>query len=204
MLHDIYFQLFSQYTKDTEKIHECWAEIEEKYTTAGRHYHTLSHLENLIAQLTAVKDDIEDWDTILFSVFYHDIVYDVQEKDNEEQSADIAGQRLLVLAVPAKQVDRCKEQIIATKSHESSDHTDTNLFTDADLSILGASWDQYEKYCQQVRAEYAIYPDAVYNPGRQKVLTHFLEMERLFKTDYFYNRYEQSARENISKELRRL
>ena len=79
--------------------------------------------------------------------------------------------------------------------------TDTNLFTDADLAILGTDWNSYKKYYQQIRKEYSIYPDMIYNPGRKKVLHHFLHMERIYKTVWFYNRYEQQAIINLEKEL---
>jgi predicted metal-dependent HD superfamily phosphohydrolase len=52
-----------------------------------------------------------------------------------------------------------------------------------------------------VRKEYLIYPDLIYNPGRKKVLHHFLAMDRIFKTDFFYNKFEQQARQNLRKEI---
>jgi predicted metal-dependent HD superfamily phosphohydrolase len=42
-----------------------------------------------------------------------------------------------------------------------------------------------------------MYPDFLYKPGRRKVLTHFLEMERIFKSDHFYQKYEEQARKNL-------
>ena len=76
-----------------------------------------------------------------------------------------------------------------------------NLFTDADFSILGAHWETYSIYSQNVRKEYSIYPDLVYNPGRKKVLKHFLEMTRIYKTDYFYSKLEELAKCNLLGEL---
>ena len=93
-----------------------------------------------------------------------------------------------------------KRGIKCTKSHEFSD-SDTNYFTDADLSILGKSWKTYEEYYQQIRKEYKIYPDFIYNSGRKKALQHFLKMDRIFKTDYFFEKYEIQARENLQNEL---
>ena len=201
MLSDTYFQLARQYTNDEQKIAECWSEIEKAHSSSGRYYHNLSHLENLITQLSFCKEEIADWNTLLFSVFYHDIVYSVTQKDNEEQSAQLAEKHLSALQVPTLQIKKCTVQIIATKSHQFSDDPDTNLFTDADLSILGMEWPLYEAYYKQVRQEYAIYPDPVYKPGRTNVLKHFLQMEQIFKTTPFYNKYEQSARENLTHEL---
>lgn len=200
MLKDTYYQLARQYTKDEKKISGYWSEIETKHSTNVRYYHNLTHLENLVTQLSLVKQDIADWNTILFSVFYHDIVYAATQKDNEEKSAQLAAARLKALSVPPLQIQKCVAQILATQSHQISDDPDTNLFTDADLSILGMEWALYEAYYKQVRREYSIYPTLIYKPGRKKVLQHFLQMDRIFKTAQFFNKYEQSARENLARE----
>lgn len=199
MLHETYLRLAGQYSNDEQKIAACWLEIKNEHSSTDRYYHNLSHLENLITQLSAC--DLTDRNTVLFAVFYHDIVYAVTKKDNEEESALLAEKRLTELQVPAAQIEKCAKQIIATKSHHFSDDPDTNLFTDADLSILGMEWPLYDAYYKQVRQEYALYPDLVYKPGRKKVLHHFLEMERIFKTAVFYDKFEVSARENLRREL---
>ena len=95
-------------------------------------------------------------------------------------------------------------QILATKSHDNSDCNDTNLFTDADLSILGSDWDSYLIYLNQIRQEYKLYPDLIYKPGRKQVLQHFIEKQRLFKTDYFHKKFENQAKSNLEKELKLL
>jgi len=69
---------------------------------------------------------------------------------------------------------------------------------------LGQPSDVYEQYCGQIRKEYSIYPDIVYKPGRKKVLIHFLNMEKIFKTSFFYDKYELQARANLESELKRL
>ncbi|PWK27962.1 hypothetical protein LV89_01369 [Arcicella aurantiaca] len=105
------------------------------------------------------------------------------------------------IGVPLEMIELCKTQIMATKTHVLSENIDTNFFTDADLSVLGQSWEMYSEYYQNVRKEYAIYPDLIYNAGRKKVLKHFLVMERIFKTDEFYLKFEANARVNLEKEL---
>lgn len=182
-------------------VEQYWLEIEKAYSSKKRHYHNLTHLEQLWQQLLPLKAQIADWDTLQFSLFYHDIVYNVRRQDNEEKSAELAKQRLQALHYPSTEIDKCTTQILATKSHTSSPDLDTNLFTDADLAILGQDWPTYHNYTQQVRREYAIYPDLLYKPGRKKVLRHFLNMERIFKTAHFFDLYEHSARINLSREI---
>lgn len=200
-LKQTFLQLTQKYSNDNRLTETLWNEIEKNYSGKKRFYHTLAHLENLYNQLFAVKAEIEDWDTILFTLFYHDVVYNASKKDNEEKSAGLAKERLSSIGYPKDKIEKCVLEILATKQHSKNKSNDTNLFTDADLSVLGMDWEVYEEYYKNVRKEYSIYPDFLYNPGRKKVLNHFLSMEEIFKTKVFSSKYEASARVNLAKEL---
>ena len=200
MLQSIFTELLQQYTNDAHYIEVLWHELLKKYSGKKRYYHNLSHLENMYEELTFSKPHIQDWSTVLFSLFYHDIIYNPLRQDNEERSAALAFKRLQPI-VPAAQLQKCCDQILATKKHERSDNSDTNFLTDADLSILGQDWNVYEIYLKNVRKEYAVYPDFIYNNGRKKALEHFMQMNRIFKTEIFFERYEATARANIAAEL---
>ncbi len=194
----------SSLTDDNELVEELWAEINTQYSKTNRHYHNLDHLNNLESELLPLKDKISDWQVLLFSIAYHDIVYNTLKSDNEEKSARFADKRLLKLKLSDDQRGKCLSQIRATKAHVISEDVDTNYFTDADLAILGSDYDKYIHYVKSIRKEYKFYPDFVYNPGRKKVLEHFLQMQRIYKTDYFFNKYEEQARKNMNDEIRQL
>jgi len=201
MLNQIFKELTGKYTGDHQLIDSLWSEIETCYSDSNRYYHSLSHLQNMYQELSQVKEQIEEWDTILFSSFYHDIVYDVSNGDNEERSAELAKRNLRSISFPDAKINQCYAQIIATKVHIKSGNHDTNLLTDSDLAVLGQEWNVYSDYSQNVRKEYSKYSDKVYNQGRINVLTHFLKMESVFKTEYFIDKYEKKARKNLSEEL---
>jgi len=196
--------IVSQYSTDQNLIQSYWLEIKKQYETVERHYHNLTHLKNILEELNEIRTEINDWETILFSVFYHDIIYDARAQDNEEQSAQLAKERLTILQLPKSKTDLIVNQIIATKQHQKSTNSDTNYFLDADLSILGKDWEQYKSYYQNIRKEYAIYSDDVYSQGRKKALTHFLTFETIFNTTHFKLKYENQARLNIENELNSL
>lgn len=204
MLKETFIKLIANYSEDINLAKELWLEIENQYSCEGRYYHTLTHLENLLQQLNEVKAGIQHWDTVLFTMYYHDIIYDAQKSDNEEKSAELAVERLGKLSLQEEQIALCKEQILATKSHTQSTDRDTNYFTDIDLSILGQDWQSYSLYFKNVRKEYSIYPDLMYNSGRKKVLEHFLGMEKIFKTDFFNKKYELQAKQNLLSELKEM
>jgi predicted metal-dependent HD superfamily phosphohydrolase len=204
MLKETFYALASEYCNDRRLIETCWAEIEKNYSHPKRHYHTLEHLNNLLSVLQEVRSSVSDWNCILFTLFYHDAIYNALKSDNEEKSAELAAQRLMELNVPSAMIGRCVNQILATKQHQVNPDEDANFFTDADLSILGSEWNVYSQYASGVRKEYSMYPDLLYKPGRRKVLQHFLKMERIFKTDYFFSKFEAHARKNLEQELNTL
>lgn len=204
MLTDTFLQLVTKYSKDHELANNLWLEIFTKYSEPKRHYHTIDHLDVLITDLKEVKEKITDWDTTLLAVFYHDIIYKASSSTNEGDSAKWAMKRLSEIGYPADKIAKCANMILATKSHELSEDADTNYLIDADLAILGKNPEDYQKYTQQIREEYSIYPDFMYTSGRKKALQHFLQMDSIYKTDYFTAKYEQQARINIGTELEEL
>lgn len=201
MLKETFIELLTKFTDDISLTNKFWTEIEENYSDKKRYYHTLTHLDNLQNQLCEVKDKITNWESILFTLYYHDIVYNALKSDNEEKSAELAELRMKQINVPTEIIENCKSQILATKTHQDNSDIDTNLFIDADLSILGQDIETYKVYFQNVRQEYSIYPDIIYNPGRKKILQHFLEMDRIFKTDYFFAKFENQEKLNLHYEL---
>lgn len=201
MLQKTFFELIENYSNNQFLKQELWKEIEQNYSSNKRYYHTLNHLENLLNQLLEIKYEIENWNCILFTLFYHDVIYKVTKSNNEEISADFALKKMLQLSVPTSVIESCNNQILSTKNHLLNENTDTNFFLDADLSVLGQDWNVYSKYYQNVRKEYSIYPEILYKLGRKKVLKHFLAMEKIFKTDYFYQKFEKNARMNLQREF---
>jgi len=204
MLEKTFTTLLEAYNAAPTTIKNLWTELEQNYSETNRHYHNLEHLTDLYTRLTPLKDKITNWNSVLFALYYHDLIYNATKKNNEEQSAVLAAERMEKLAVPLDEIEHCNNIILATKSHIEHPDSDINYFTDADLSILGRDWETYNIYCQKIRKEYRIYPDFLYKRGRKKVLQHFLAMERIYKTKDFYSQYEEKAKVNLDRELKQL
>lgn len=202
-LQNTFLQTLQRYTQARSVQTASWEDIVARYAESHRHYHNLHHLEAVVAELEPLQAKLHSWDAIVLAVAYHDIMYDVSRQDNEAKSATYAIHQLHSI-ISREVLEVCRDMIIATRSHEYSANSDINYFTDADLSILGAKSEEYQQYAANIRAEYSIYPDLLYNAGRKKVLQHFLDMKQIFKTPEFYQRYEESARSNLKTELDRL
>jgi predicted metal-dependent HD superfamily phosphohydrolase len=200
-LKERYYKLADAYIKNNAEKSAHWKEIEENYTAEGRYYHNLSHLENMFQQLDKVSAKLHDAESVQWAVYYHDLIYDVQRSDNEERSADSAFALLMSYGVSKKKCLAVHNMILATKKHEGENENDLNYLLDADLSILGADKGEYKLYAKNIRKEYNYVPEQFYFSGRKSVLEHFLKMERIFRSEYFYDLYEATARENIKNEI---
>jgi len=192
-----------QYSTDEALLLQEFDHLVTHYTTIDRHYHNLQHIRSLLQLRQQYDDNIHDHDTLSFAIFYHDLVYDIQRDDNEEESALAAGRFMQQTRVPELQANKVMSYIRATQAHSSGDINDNDLalFLDFDMAILGSPADEYRQYAQQIREEYYIYTDHVYNLGRSKVLQQFMQMPNIYSTETFRTRYEKQARENITAEM---
>jgi predicted metal-dependent HD superfamily phosphohydrolase len=204
-IREIWDRLTGKYCNDPALIDRFFKEIERKYIAERRHYHNLHHIQALLQFCETYAAQLHDRDVVAFSVFYHDIIYNVLRKDNEARSALLAVKRLHSLKVPEEKIAQVKIYIEATQTHALTagvKHvSDLQLFLDFDMSILGAGWDEYETYTRQVRREYRIYPDKLYYPGRRQFLQHCLQAEFIFQTPVFRDEFEARAKQNMAREL---
>lgn len=183
---------------------EYYQELTSLYNSKNRIYHNLNHIEALLKFSEEYKHLLNSPETIDFTIWYHDAIYDASKSNNEEKSAELAKLHLTQLGLSKQLIENCYKLIIATQTHtlnNSLNSFDAQFLLDIDLSILAAERKQYIEYTQQIRKEYKMHPDSLYNEGRKKVLKHFLEMENIYKTELFQNLWEEKAKENISYEM---
>lgn len=202
MLQEKFLELIGKYSDNPAYNMECWGELETAYASKARHYHNLEHLKQLFSELDQVNAQVSELDTLVFAIFYHDIVYKPTKSNNEQQSALLFKKRISQTSFP--RLEHCVQQIEATKDHKPSTDHDTNILLDLDLSVLGKGPEAYQKYRESIRKEYGVYPDFVYRKGRKQVLEALLGQESIYKTDFFKAAYEQQARANIRLELDQL
>ncbi len=178
-----------------------WAGLVTAYNEPQRHYHTLTHINDIVTKFAAVHDRFAKPDSVLLALFYHDVVYDPARPDNEEKSADLMCDQLED-AVDGPVLRHACDCILASKGHKGSGDTDTDLFLDLDMSILGAPWEDYLKYAQGVAREYLpVYGAEAYAAGRPALfLEPTLAHDRIFLTEPFAA-LENQARSNLAAEL---
>jgi len=175
---------------------ETWEDLEKRYSEPHRHYHTLGHIEKMLAWMDKTS---EGSDVMEMAIWFHDCIYEPLEKENEAQSVRHFKEQLgsYLGEVAVADVERL---ILATDPRlPRSGRADEDLLIDIDLSILGSPPDEYENYRQAIRKEYAIVPEEDFRLGRKVVLEGLL-LEKLFVTKFFEN-FQDQAEVNIRKEL---
>jgi predicted metal-dependent HD superfamily phosphohydrolase len=177
-------------------------DVVNAYSSPDRHYHRLPHIRQVLDIIARFQDQTTNPRAVQWAAWFHDVVYDPRAPDNEERSAEYAGQRLSRLGIPQDVVSAVQALILETKTHQPAGGGFDNLvFLDADLAILAASEDQYNAYAQAIRQEYAWVTDANYRDGRAKVLRGFLQRPRVFLTDTLFAEREPQARYNLNREI---
>jgi len=205
MINEIFSQACLNYTTDNELILSLFQEISYQYNSPKRFYHNFMHINEMLDELTEFRNEIGNYEDLLFSIIYHDVIYNAKLSDNEEKSAEFARKQLEIIKYPNKNINKVENLIISTKKHQAFDSTfDSKLLLDLDLMILGSSDTNYFAYAEKIRNEYNFVPLFLYRKKRKEVMQRFLETERIYLTDYFYSNFEKQARNNIKQEILRL
>lgn len=196
-------QLLTPLTSDADLCRRGYQQLHDAYSQAGRHYHALAHIRQMLEALDARLDQLRDPVAVQLAVWFHDAVYSPLRSDNEARSADLARQFLAQTNLSATRRERVGFLIERTKDHtqpQPAADTDLHLLLDVDLQVLGAPEADYWRYARQVRQEYSLVPDVLYRRGRQEVLSKFLGLRNIYQTADF-RRLETQARRNLQAEL---
>lgn len=183
---------------NTEKI---YANLMKRYAEPHRVYHALPHIEDCLDQLEEARHLAANPDAIEMALWYHDAIYDIKAKNNEEKSAELA----LVIAEDASLPDnfgkRVVSLILATKHDAIPIDPDAKIIIDIDLSILGQSEEKFDEYERQIREEYKRVPENEFVTGRSAILKLFLKRPTIYLTQFFRDKYEAQAQKNITRSL---
>ena len=197
-----WFNLLDRSSAQTKLGDKIFTSLINSYCDRTRSYHNLNHIYDILNSIEQVKSITEDLNVLQFSAWFHDRIYNPQSSDNESKSAVCAVKALEQLNIDRRVIEVVEQIILSTKNHQPLiDSIDRLLFLDIDLAILGTTPNKYQKYTQAIRQEYNHLSDRDYQIGRKKVLTQFLNRERIYYTDYFCQRLETAARKNLQTEI---
>jgi predicted metal-dependent HD superfamily phosphohydrolase len=189
-----------------------YADLVSRYAERSRSYHTLAHIEALLAEFDLFRESKEKEleakffcaEAIEMAIWYHDAVYNTQAKDNEEKSAAlfrvVAESASLTGIFPEKVVGA----ILATKHLVAPSDFDSAVVCDVDLAIFGQPEWTFDEYERQIRREYGWVSEIQFREGRRAILQSFLQRPTIYSTKFFRGKYEAQARENLARSIERL
>jgi len=189
---------------DAKRIFE---ELDGGYTQAHRHYHNWFHIALCLDELEAARSLATSPIAVEMAVWFHDAVYIPGAPDNERLSAEMAQEAAESLHLPPAIVREVADLVLATQHLSGEKPTggpDGSLIRDIDLSIFGQTPQQFNRYEEGIRLEYASVPDRRRWERRLAVLEMFLSLRKIYETGYFRARYEQQARRNLERSTLRL
>ena len=187
------------------KVEPILQDLCRRYSEPGRAYHNLDHIAAMLDTVTDFTGIVHDDVAVRLAVWFHDAVYDPRRNDNEEESAAYASVALSRAGALPTLLPAVERLILATKTHQTPpDDTDCQILLDGDLTVLGSSAADYDRYAWAIREEYAWVPEDEYRAGRKKVLEGFSERDRLYYTEALFETHEAVARANLRREIESL
>ena len=187
---------------------ETFTTLLAAYSERGRFYHTTQHIEAMVLHWQGITHLLKDPDGVALAIWFHDAVYNPMSGSNEKDSAEWARKFILsqkgedgALLSLANSVYDLIMATLHTNDTVVDASSDAAFLLDIDLSIFGATEDVFAEYEKNIRKEYKWVPYFIYKKKRAEVLEGFLKRERIFFTEYFFERWEVQARKNIQSVL---
>jgi predicted metal-dependent HD superfamily phosphohydrolase len=178
---------------------QIWRELAHRYAEPHRHYHDKRHLAHCLEQLDLAGDQIVHPDRVEMAIWFHDVINEPGQPDNEQRSAEFFRQKAAGVMEPVF-INAVMALILVTTHTGEAGDPDHQFICDIDLASFGCPWECFLKDTDAVKAEFQG-PDEDYYPGKRSFLEALLARPRIFVTDFFNQRYEQQARDNINRLL---
>ena len=182
-----------------------WHEILENYTKKWKFYHNLNHVYSFVNLFEKYNKFINNYkNEFLISIYFHDIIYIPSRNDNEEESINMFNKFYNEVKPNNLNKEKVIEFIAETKNHSLSKDYDfeLDLFLDMDMQIVAdENWEDYEN---KIRKEYCFVDETEYKNKRKQFLQGLVNKNRIFRTQIFYDIYEQIAKNNITNIINKL
>lgn len=176
-----------------------YADLKRRHEAPQRRFHNFDHIRDCVDRIDEVAPFLVDRDASELALWFHDSVYEPGAATNERRSAELFLQ-LSAGARPALRRRVCG-LILATRHTSRPPGNDCRYIMDINLAGFGAPWDEFIRQGAELRAEFGSQSDAQYCSAQAVFLRRLAGRPRFFATDYFRQRYEATARENLRRVL---
>lgn len=185
-----------------------YKKLDSYYNNPGRHYHTLKHISWCLQCAKDIGEaqgmDAKYMLPIYWAIWFHDMCmsFDLDSTattKDEELSASMAVVIAQHAGLSEDFAAHVHRLIMATAHLKAPTRMDEAILVDADLSILGALRERFDAYEELVRKEWMHVDVETFCHGREKALTCFACMPRIFTTEAAHKKWEEITRSNIAR-----
>ena len=177
-----------------------WEALYQRYTEDHRCYHTLEHVAHCLLEFDRAAGRIGENDAVELAIWFHDIIYEPDCKDNEAASADFF-RTVARPVMDANLVELVCQLILATVHADEPLCGAPAYIVDIDLSSFGLPWDDFLRDSNNLRREGSAIPDAEFYRNKAGFLNALLQRRYIFNTEFFREAHERKARQNIERYL---
>ena len=183
--------------------------VQAAYDQPPQAYHSFAHVQEVLGHVgeVTVGPGWRQPREVFLAALFHDAVYVAGRSDNEAKSAELA-RRAIDTFLPGKglDADRVAALILLTARHGKLSNSeldpDAAHFLDCDMAILGADAARFGAYDAAIAQEYqGAVPGFVFRFNRKRFLKRLLDAPRIFLSDFFHQRLDARARENLRRAL---
>ncbi len=173
--------------------------LEDAYNEPHRHYHSMQHIDHCIEMLDDCRALLRQPDLVELAIWFHDAIFVPGNADNEARSA-VLYQELAQNAHPDEYRKRIPRMIMATLHDGNAlEDDDTHYLVDIDLSSFGLPWEDFLRDSLNLRRENQKTEDEDYYRGQFGFQRALLAREQFFRTEFFRQRFESRARDNLAR-----
>ena len=176
-----------------------FADLSRMLGAPQRHFHNLDHIRDCVEYIDEVAPHLTEPDAAEMGIWFHDAVHVPGRGDNERRSAELFV--ALSPGAAGKFRHRVTRNILATRHNAAVQYDDRAYIVDIDIAGLGAPWEEFMEKGDLLRRELADQSDDTYYRAQVGFLRALLRRPSIYVTGYFRERYEATARDNLTRLL---
>lgn len=184
------------------------------YQRPDRYYHNMNHILFGLKEIDArekyfIKELRANVNLIRMAWWFHDVVYDPWRQDNEYRSMIMAKHILDANEIKSEILMDIMNIIFSTNYTKDMilGHVDTECYIIRDIDFLSMAADpkQFDINSENIDKEYLRHTSQeYYSKKRKEFLTKLYEKDFIYSTDYYQKHYNDKAKRNIERELKKI
>lgn len=208
-LKEVFLSLFGNsinFSKtDKDKVLGMWDYLVANYQS--RKYHNLSHVAYMLNMLAIYPDKVWFKKSLILAIFFHDVrmLPNADPSINEWHSQYALNEWLEQIHIHnGIYFHKVKDYIMATSHLDDFISDEVAVIADLDMAIMAAPYPRIWKWYENgIREEYSTVSEQEYVEARKEFLLSVLDKPRIFRTQFFYELFEEKARYNIKNQIKK-